>query len=320
MLIRFWGTRGSIPVAMDGRIIREKIKKAIILTNGKHFENEDQIDAFIDESIEFPIRHGYGGDSACVQIEGGKDYMMCDMGSGLRRFGQYISEEIKEKQAGVYHFFMSHAHWEHIMGFPFFLPAFLPGNTLYIYGGHNKDILEDAFRRLLSSPYFPVYWDELESEIVFTQLEPEHWYDINGFRVKIMPQVHHGNSFGYRFEKEGKTVVYSTDAEHKLKSETETEAIVKFFQDADLVIFDAMYSLADMITSKEDWGHSSNIVGVDLCVRANVKQYCMFHHEPSMSDETLYDILKETKRYEEIVSTGHPIKVSTAYDDLVIDL
>ncbi|MFC1862806.1 MBL fold metallo-hydrolase [Thermodesulfobacteriota bacterium] len=320
MRVRFWGTRGSIPVAMDGRMVREKIKKAIMLANEKHFENWDQVDSFIDESIEFPIRHSYGGDSACVQVEGGNEYMICDMGSGLRRFGQHIMKKIGTDKPGVYHFFMSHAHWEHIMGFPFFPPAYLPGNTIYIYGGHKTDVLEDAFRRQQSSPYFPVYWDELEAKVVFVQLKPDQWHNINGFRIKIMQQSHHGGSFGYRFEKDGKILIYSTDAEHKLQSETETETVVDFFRDADLVIFDAMYSLADMITIKEDWGHSSNIVGVDLCMRAKVKQYCMFHHEPAMSDETLYEILNETKRYEEIVRAGHSLKVSTAYDDLEIDL
>ena len=206
------------------------------------------------------------------------------------------------------------------MGFPFFSPAYSSDNIINIYGGQKTDVLEDAFQRQQSSPYFPVYWNGLQAKVLFKQLELDRWYDINGFRVKLMQQAHHGGSFGYRFEKDGKTVIYSTDAEHKQESDTETEAIVDFFKNADLVIFDAMYSLADMITIKEDWGHSSNIVGVDLCMRANVKQYCMFHHEPAISDETLYDILKETKRYEEIVRTDHTLKVSTAYDDLEIDL
>ena len=104
------------------------------------------------------------------------------------------------------------------------------------------------------------------------------------------------------------------------ENEKETAAIVAFFRDADLVIFDAMYSLADMITIKEDWGHSSNIVGVDLCLRAKVKHYCMFHHEPAFTDEMIYTIFQETKRYEKLVNKGLSLKISTAYDDLVIDI
>ena len=320
MRIRFWGTRGSIPVAADGQVIRKKIKQALHLAAGHHFDNEDQIERFIDESLDFPTRSGYGGDSSCVQIEGGDEYMICDMGSGLRRFGQQMMMEHGSKHPQVYHFFMSHVHWDHIMGFPFFPPAYIPGNTIRIYGGHDTTILEDAFRRQQSSPCFPVRWDQLGSDILFTHLEVDRWHEIDGFRVKLMRQAHHGGSFGYRFEREGKAMVYSTDAEYKQLNEKETAAVEDFFRNADFVIFDAMYSLADMITIKEDWGHSSNIVGVDLCLRANVKHYCMFHHEPAYSDETLYTILQETKRYEEIVHENHSLEVSTAYDNLVIDI
>jgi ribonuclease BN (tRNA processing enzyme) len=105
-----------------------------------------------------------------------------------------------------------------------------------------------------------------------------------------------------------------------LESADATEAMVDFYRNADLVIFDAMYSLADMITVKEDWGHSSNVVGVDLCLRAKVKHYCMFHHEPVYDDATLYAVLQETIRYEEIMREGAPLQVSTAYDGLVIHL
>jgi hypothetical protein len=96
--------------------------------------------------------------------------------------------------------------------------------------------------------------------------------------------------------------------------------MVEFYREADLVVFDAMYSLNDMINSKVDWGHSSNVVGVDLCLRARAKHYCMFHHEPAHSDETLQNILQETRRYAEIVGDNQALQISTAYDGLVIDV
>jgi phosphoribosyl 1,2-cyclic phosphodiesterase len=320
MRIRFWGTRGSIPVAANGRIIRKKVKQALLLAEGRRFENENEIDRFIDESIDFVTGYGYGGDSACVQIEAADEYMMCDMGSGLRRFGQHIIKEHGLNSPRVYHFFMSHMHWDHIMGFPFFPPAYIPGNTIHIYGGHDTSVIEDALQRQQSNPCFPVYWNQLRADIIFTRLDVNRWHEINGFRINVLRQAHHGGSFGYRFEKDGKTIVYATDAEHKMQNEKETRMVIDFFRDADLVIFDAMYSLADMITIREDWGHSSNIVGVDLCLQAKVKHYCMFHHEPAYDDETLYTILQETKRYKEIVGEGHSLKISTAHDDLVIDI
>jgi phosphoribosyl 1,2-cyclic phosphodiesterase len=268
--------------------------------------------------LNFPTRHGYGGNSACVEIIGGENYTICDMGSGLRCLGQQIMKEHGPGNPQVYNFFMSHVHWDHIMGFPFFPPAYIPGNTIRIHGCHS--VLEEAFRRQQSDPCFPVHWDQLGAEIALIQLETERSYEINGLRVRARVQTHHGDSYGYRFEKDGKAVVYSTDAEHKLESEAEIEAMVDFYRDADLVIFDAMYSMADMASIREDWGHSSNIVGVDLCQRANVKHYCMFHHEPMYDDETIHTVLQETIRYEEIMREGDALKVSTAYDGLVIHL
>ena len=320
MLVRFWGTRGSLPVALTGAGVRSKIKQALLQANGRHFDGDVAVERFIDEELAFPIRHSYGGNTACMEIVDGTEYMVCDMGSGLRELGQQIMRQYGPGTPQVYNFFMSHVHWDHIMGFPFFPPAYIPGNTIRIHGCHTLAVLQEAFQRQQSDPCFPVDWQNLGADIQVIHLEPEQWYEMNGFRVKAKLQPHHGDSYGYRFEKDGKVLVYSTDGEHKLESEEVTNAIVDFYRDADLVIFDAMYSLADMITVKEDWGHSSNVVGVDLCLRAHVKHYCMFHHEPVYDDATIHSVLQETIRYEEIMREGAPLQISTAYDGLVIDL
>ena len=321
MIVRFWGTRGSLPVSLTGAEVRHKIKQALLHANGRRFANDEAVERFIDAELDFPTRHSYGGHSACVELIGGTEYMVCDMGSGLRSLGQQIMREHGPGAPQVYNFFMSHVHWDHIMGFPFFPPAYIAGNTIRIHGAHELRVLEEAFQRQHSSPCFPVQWDQLRATISFVHLEPDRWHEIGGFRVKAKLQPHHGDSYGYRFEKDGKAVVYSTDGEHKLRSETETQAMIDFYRGADLVIFDAMYSLSDMITIKQDWGHSSNLVGVDLCVRAHVKHYCMFHHEPAYSDETVDTVLRETKRYEEIVrEENDALQVSTAYDGLVLQM
>ena len=133
-------------------------------------------------------------------------------------------------------------------------------------------------------------------------------------------QHHGGDSNGYRYERDGIAVVYSTESEHKLEDTAATAAFVEFFRDADLVIFDAMYSLADSITVKEDWGHSSNVVGVELCQMAGVKHLCMFHHEPLFDDDQLRRVLAETRRLEEITRGETRLEVSSAYDGMEIEL
>ncbi|MBM3225091.1 MAG: MBL fold metallo-hydrolase [Candidatus Tectomicrobia bacterium] len=321
MRIRFWGTRGSLPVALTGAGVRQKIKQALQQANGRHFPSDDAMERFIDTELAFPVRHSYGGSSACVEVSDNPEYVVCDMGSGLRSLGQQIMREHGPGKPQVYNFFMSHVHWDHIMGFPFFPPAYIPGNVIRIHGCHTLEVMQEALLRQQSDPCFPVDWRNLGADIQLIHLEPGKWYDKGGLRVQAILQPHHGDSYGYRFEQAGKVVVYSTDGEHKLESEAATDAMVDFYRNADLVIFDAMYSLGDMITIKEDWGHSSNVIGVELCQRANVKHYCMFHHEPAYDDATIHAVLQETIRYEEIArEEGPPLQVSTAYDGLTIEI
>ena len=320
MLVRFWGTRGSLPVALTTPDIQKKLVAALVQAAGRRLDTPDQARAFLERELDFPVSHTFGGNSSCVELEtGGSEYVLCDLGSGARAFGNHVLAT-RGPSGHRFHVFMSHVHWDHIMGFPFFPPAYVPGNTIRIHGGHSVAVLEEAFRRQQSAPCFPVEWDHLGASIGFVHLDTERWYDIDGLRVKVKLQPHPGDSYGYRFEQNGKALVYSTDAEHKLQSETAIEGMVEFYRNADLVVFDAMYSLNEMINSKAAWGHSSNVVGVDLCLRARAKHYCMFHHEPAHSDVTIHAVLGETRRYAEIVGDGQALQVSAAYDGLVIDV
>src|SRR5262249_6346000 len=142
----------------------------------------------------------------------------------------------------TFHVFMSHMHWDHIQGFPFFMPAYLPGNRVRVYGCHAE--LEAAFRRQNAAPSFPVDFERIGAAIEFVHLDPDRRYEIAGLGVRAVRQHHGGDSYGYRFERDGKSVVYSTDSEHKQDDPAAVRAFVEFFRDADLVIFDAMYSLA----------------------------------------------------------------------------
>ncbi len=243
--------------------------------------------------------------------------MLCDLGSGARAFGNHLLAAGGPRGHTV-HVFMSHVHWDHIMGFPFFMPAYLPGNRIRIHGCHPG--LEEAFRRQHAAPFFPVDFARLEAPIEFVTLEPGREYEAAGYRVRAMRQRHSGDSYGYRFERAGRVVVYSTDSEHKRDEPAETDAFVAFFRDADLVIFDAMYSLADAISVKEDWGHSSNIVGVELCQLARARHLCLFHHEPVHDDLAIAAILRETRRLEEITRSGPRLEVSAAYDGMEIEV
>jgi phosphoribosyl 1,2-cyclic phosphodiesterase len=317
--VRFWGTRGSLPVALTAAAVRQKVITALRLARGRNFASDAELERYVD-GLRFPIAGTYGGHTSCVQIETAqRDYFVCDMGSGLRPFGQAAMAQRAGGAAQTFHIFMSHLHWDHIMGLPFFVPAFIPGNRVIIYGSHLE--LEAALRRQQDPPSFPVGFDTIfEGRIEFVHLEPGVQREVAGVKVTTMLQRHTGDSYGYRFEAQGKVLVYSTDSEHPLADPEHTERFVQFFRDADLVIFDAMYSLADSISVKADWGHSSNVVGVELCQLAGARRLCLFHHEPVFDDEAIEAVLAETRRLEEITRGTVPLQVCAAYDGLAIGL
>ncbi len=315
--VRFWGTRGSLPVALTAAGVRDKLSQALQRVGSADLATPQAIEAFID-TLPFAVRGSYGGHSSCVQIHtGGNEHFICDMGSGLRPFGQHAMAQ-RQGQPQIFHIFMSHLHWDHIMGLPFFVPAFVPGNRVLIYGSHVQ--LEAALRRQQEQPSFPVDFSIFGASMEFVHLEPGQPTTVAGVQVTTMLQRHSGDSYGYRFEAGGKVVVYSTDSEHPLAQPEHTERFVRFFDRADLVIFDAMYSLADAISVKADWGHSSNVVGVELCQLAGVRRLCLFHHEPVFDDAALDALLAETQRLEEITRGSSPLQVLSAYDGLDIPL
>jgi len=316
--VRFWGTRGSIPVALTTADVRDKLAQALFQASGRTFKNYEEAHAFASSELDFSLTHTFGGHTPCVELEyPGDDYYVCDMGSGARPFGVHVLAKQARRPATI-NIFMSHVHWDHIMGFPFLGPAYVPGTTIRIHGCH--DVIEHAFRLQQSPPCFPVTFEQLGAKIEFVRLEPDKPYAINGITVTPHLQLHGGDSYGYRFEHEGKAVVYTTDSEHKLENRTEAEAFANFFRNADVVIFDAMYALAEAISVKADWGHSSNIVGVELCQMARAKHLVLFHHEPANNDATLEGLLKEARRFEELTRGDHALKVSAAYDGMEIDL
>jgi len=313
MRVHFWGTRGSLPASLNAARVRAKIIGALRAAQGKVFGDDRELAAFVDRELPFSIRGSYGGNSSCIEIRGGEDYVICDAGTGLRDFGNSLAGA-----RGVFHIFISHLHWDHIQGFPFFTPAYIPGNRIKIYGFHPG--LEAAFATQQSPPFFPIPLPAMRAEISFHPLRVDEIYEFAGFQVRGARQHHPGDSYGYRFTKNGRSVVYSTDSEHKKEAECSNYAYLDFIRDTDLLIFDAQYTLLDAIGDKEDWGHSSNVIGVEMAVEAGVKRLCLFHHEHTYDDETFDELLADTRTYLKIQSETSAMEICLAYDGLEIGI
>ena len=236
MQVRFWGTRGSLPVAQRFGAIRGKIARALMAANGRAFADEAEAAAFAETELEFATYGAYGGATSCVEIEGGDGaFIICDMGSGLREFGLDAFRRIaQEGHSRTYHFFLSHLHWDHIMGFPFFGPAFDPGATIIIHSGHAD--AETALRRQQEEISFPVPFEWLKAKFEFIVHPAGEAFEAAGLTVRLTAQHHSHDSYGFRFEAGGKAVIYSTDSEHKPDNMESEAAFEAFFADADLVI------------------------------------------------------------------------------------
>ncbi|MDD5170186.1 MAG: MBL fold metallo-hydrolase [Syntrophales bacterium] len=313
MQVHFWGSRGSLPASISAAAVRSKIVTAIEAAQGRSFGSADAIGEFIDRNLPFAVRGAYGGNTSCVEICNAEEYILCDAGTGLRDFGVSLAPF---KTPGTFHIFMSHLHWDHIQGFPFFTPAYIPGNRIHIYGGHPD--LEQAFVDQQRPPFFPVPFKAMQADIRFTTVNPEQSYEIAGVTVRSLLQNHPGESFGYSFSLGDKKIVYSTDSEHKREAQSPFYPFLDFIDGADLLIFDAQYTLVDAIGVKENWGHSNNIVGVELAVEGKVKRLCLFHNEHTCDDNDFDQFLADTRAYLAIHAPTNPLEIDLAYDGLEI--
>ena len=315
MNVRFWGACGSLPRSLTAGEIHKKISRVLDLAKEYDLRDPGVRDSFIDTVLPFALKGAWGCNTSCVQIDHSGEYILLDAGTGLRDFGNHLLRE-KKAAGAVFHIFISHPHWDHIQGFPFFGPAYIPGNIINIYGCHTN--LETAFRRQQEPPFFPIPIDSLGATIRFITLPIGKEVNIAGFSIEALQQNHPGKSYGYSFTGLGRKIVYSTDSEHA--DGAEGSPFIDFFRNADLLIFDAQYTLVEAELMKRDWGHSSNIMGVELAVLSKTKHLALFHTEPSLDDERLEKIEEETRNYSRYYAKDYPLQVSMAYDGLKIDL
>jgi len=320
MIVRFWGTRGVLPVAATAAQVRTKVANALLAANGLDLRSREDIARFIDENLTFAERATFGGATSCVEIEDGKDaFFICDMGSGLREFGLDALSRRPGVRGGKYNIFLSHLHWDHIMGLPFFLPASDPNAQIVIHSCHSD--AEQALRRQQAEISFHRPFEEWAADFHFITMETGRDYVIDGLTVSAIAQDHPGASFGYRFaDGAGRSAVYSADCEHNIDDMYQEDAFVAFFAGADLVIADTMYSLAATSSTKENRGHSSNLVAIDLCRQAKAKRLALFHHDPLHDDAEIQQLHDDSIRYERLSRDGAPLEVLCAYDGLELAL
>jgi phosphoribosyl 1,2-cyclic phosphodiesterase len=260
LLVTFWGTRGSI--STPGRITEK-----------------------------------YGGNTPCVSVRYQDIHIIFDAGTGIRNLGLELIEEFKKEGNSIpLHLFLSHTHWDHIQGFPFFEPSYEKDTKLTIYGSpHKERFLDSILEGQMDSDYFPVSMSEIEADISIKEIS-ENIISFGPLILDWQEQIYHpGGSVRYRLSINGKKIVYATDVElDRMFNATDdsdenispTQDYINFVYNADLLIADGQYT-EEEYTDKVGWGHSSIPVILDLAHQAQVKQLAIFHHDPQHSDKFL---------------------------------
>jgi hypothetical protein len=197
----FWGTRGSLPTSITHANIRAKISSALLAANGRSFRKQAELDAFVDR-CRLPCNGTFGGNSSCVEIvTDGPEHFICDVGTGARPLGQSKIARYGVPNPQVYHLFISHLHWDHLMGIPFFTPIYIPGNRIIIHGCHSG--LEEAFRLQMRAPNFPVDYTQAGADIEFDLMTPDKPHYIAGLNVTPKKQLHAGRFLRLPLRKPG---------------------------------------------------------------------------------------------------------------------
>lgn len=307
MKVRFWGVRGSIP------------------TPGP-------------ETVK------YGGNTTCIEVRlKDERIIIIGAGSGIRSLGnQLVTKDMQKGPLNV-NLFISHTHWDHIMGFPFFTPIFIPGNKIKVHGPVNigDESLEKIFALQMSHNYFPLRADELAADISYQILREGSFQLFDDVKITTKILNHPIIDLGYKIEADGVILVTLYDHEPfrnlfdgnpededydevaKIEGEKaaqeNNERIMQFMKGADLLIHDAQYTKKEYLSSKVGWGHSPMEYALHSSYKAGVKRLALFHHEPTRSDGE-FDIIESalTKRVSKI--KDHRMEVFFAREGLEVGM
>jgi phosphoribosyl 1,2-cyclic phosphodiesterase len=246
MIVRCWGARGSIPVS------------------GKEFMK-------------------YGGDTTCIEIRTKQDaIIVIDAGSGIRRLGNQLLKERRFEYTLIF----THAHWDHLIGFPFFKPIYHQETQMAIFGCHLAQAsIQQIICRIMAPPNFPIALPDIHANLTYHESFPAP-FEIGGMRVTALPLSHPDGGVGYRFEEDGKSFVFLTDNEltHRHPGGLDYEDYCRFSRGADLLFHDAEYTEGDYL-NKRAWGHSVYKDALRLALDAGAAKLGLFHHNQERTDQ-----------------------------------
>jgi len=279
MRITCWGSRGSIPVSG-------------------------------------PQYLKYGGDTTCLEIRTRSgEVVIVDAGTGIRRLGNKLIQE----EGHIYHFIITHAHWDHLMGYPFFKPLYNRASRFHMHRcPFPKRFMENMITKVMTPPNFPVRYSELRAQLIYETGDPTA-FNIGSMQVVPIPLSHPNQGSGYKFIEDGKIFVFLTDNElgYVHPGGRPFEDYLEFALDADLLFHDAEYT-PEEYEQQILWGHSSFTDAMNLALEAHVKSFGLFHMNQERTDDEVDAI--EQRCQQIIASTGSSMKCCVVGADMVFEL
>ncbi len=248
-----------------------------------------------------PATAAVGGNTSCVEVRCGDQLLVLDAGTGLRGLGD---ELLKRGELGA-NLLLSHLHWDHIQGLPFFVPLYMPGAELVLHGpAWGPGGLDGALRRQMTAPGFPVEFADIAANVQLRELRHGSRFSVGNVAVTAAKLNHPGGVLGYRIEHGGRSLVYATDTEHYGCIDP---ALLQLARGADVLIYDAQYTPEEYRgehgPSKVGWGHSTFESGIELARAAGVRQLVLFHHDPRRGDAAVEELERRARgSFEQVIA------------------
>jgi len=329
--VRFWGVRGSVPTPLTSRVLQDKLVRALQATYRQPLPAEAQpelLAQWINDNLDFATHSTFGGNTTCVEVRCDDQLLILDMGTGLRGLGGALMPEIFAKRGIKGSILQSHVHWDHIQGFPFWGPLYLPRsmveNHFTFFGGKEWDAqLEIVLAGQMNAPVFPVSFGELRHTSMHMEFQTvwDGWMtSLEGpkgnIRITARKLNHPQETFGYRITYAGQTVAFTTD--HEPYGTGIPTPLLSLVDGADLWITDCQYA-HDTFVGKADkvqrmgWGHSYPAYIAKVAAEGKPKRVLTTHHDPASSDEAILQIACE-------VADDSKLQTEAAYEGLAVEL
>jgi phosphoribosyl 1,2-cyclic phosphodiesterase len=321
MQVKFWGVRGSLPQSNGTLEWLDHFKRLMSQFFSEGYTKAAEVEQFIS-SKSAPEIGGYGSDTTCVEVSSGgighTRSLIIDGGSGLKKYNDLLA--LNNFSQTEHHILLTHFHFDHTIGIPYFMPHFLKGHKIHYYSPDAH--CEQYIKALFQKPTFPVPYAQLSAEIIFHQIKSYEKYQIQNFTVQAYCTDHSDACYGYKIRSaSGKTYSHAVDNEIIRQHAGELQQDAGLYQDTNLLYIDAQYSEEDM-KEKSGWGHGTFNRAFEICRHFNVEQVLLGHHDPSHNLEDIKTLTYQAVKYFEENPLPQEVRLKWmfAFDGQVVEL